>query len=74
MTREQRQRKARRLHRNGEGLTVREIAEELGVSPGTVHRDVNPEAAERYRLAGRERKRRAAMHRRDIDSTEVKAT
>lgn len=39
-------------------LTPRQIAEELGVSVGTVHRDLNPEAAERYRIASREHRRR----------------
>ena len=61
MTAQQRQARARHLH--AQGLKVREIAEALGVSPGTAHRDVNPEAAERYRIASRERKRRLARAR-----------
>lgn len=71
MTRAQRQAKARRLAASG--LNVREIAERLGVSVGTAHRDINPDAEARYRLAERERKRRRQGADRDHDHTEVGA-
>jgi DNA-binding IclR family transcriptional regulator len=58
VTTQQKIRRARQLRRRKRPFTVREIAEELGVSPGTAHRYVNPKAAERYRIATRERKRR----------------
>jgi DNA-directed RNA polymerase specialized sigma24 family protein len=73
MTVAERRTKARRMHRKGEGKTVREIAEALGVSVGTAHRYVNPEAAERYRIATRERKRRQA-ERQTTNGREVNAT
>lgn len=69
MTREQRRAKAQRLHEDGK--TVREIADQLGVSVGTAHRDVNPDAEERYLLGERERKRRSRQGRQDENYTEV---
>lgn len=54
MTREERRQEAKRLYRRGKGLTIREIAERLGVSPGTIHRDINEEARERYQQAWRD--------------------
>lgn len=74
MTRAERQAKARRLHNGGRGLNVREIAERLDVSVGTAHRDINPDAEARYRLAERERKRRRRGAGREPDHTEVSAT
>lgn len=58
MTATERRNRARRMYRRKDRPTIREIADELGVSVGTAHRYVNAEAAERYRLAARERKRR----------------
>lgn len=58
MTTEEKRARARQLRRRKRPMSVREIAEELDVSPGTAHRWINPKAAERYRLATRERKRR----------------
>lgn len=58
MTTDEKRARARQLRRRKRPLTVREIAEELGVSVGTAHRYVNPKAHERYRLAAREAKRR----------------
>jgi transposase len=71
LTRAQRQAKARRLA--AAGLNVREIAERLEVSVGTAHRDVNPDAEARYRLAERERKRRHRGVGQDHDQKEVGA-
>lgn len=53
MTPAERRRRARQMYRRKNRPTIREIAEELGVSVGTAHRDVNPEAAERYRRPAR---------------------
>lgn len=55
MTPTERQHRARDLQ--GDGLTLRQIADELGVSLGTVHRDLNPKAAKRYRAASAEQRR-----------------
>lgn len=54
---EERRAEARRLQLK-EGLTVREIADRLGVSPGTAHRYLNPKAHARYRRKTAEWKRR----------------
>jgi len=55
---EERRRKAREMYDQEPRPTIREIAEALGVSIGTAHRDVNPGAAERYREGARNYKRR----------------
>ncbi|HSC21901.1 MAG TPA: hypothetical protein VLC07_09255 [Solirubrobacterales bacterium] len=56
---EERRRKARQMRRRTPTPSIREIAEALGVSVGTAHRDANPEAAERYAEQARNYKRRA---------------
>ena len=52
------ERRAERAERAQEllrgGLTIREIAEELGVSLGTAHRDVNPDSKRKANEASRE--------------------
>lgn len=58
MTAEERRAKARTMRRRKPRPTVREIADELGVSIGTAHRYINPKAAKRYQVASRERRRR----------------
>jgi len=55
---EERRRQAREMYDADPQPTIREIAEVLGVSVGTAHRDVNPGAAERYREGARNYKRR----------------
>jgi transposase len=58
VTTSQKRRRARQLRRHKPPKTVREIADELGVSIGTAHRYVNPKADRRYRASEREYKRR----------------
>lgn len=58
LTPAQRRRKARAMHGSETEPSIRQIADALGVSPGTIHRDINPEAHERYREKAREYKRR----------------
>lgn len=71
MTREERRREAKRLYKRGKGLTIREIAERLGVSPGTIHRDINEEARERYQQAWREwDERRKTSSNRNVTTTD----
>jgi transposase len=55
----ERRRKARQMRRRTPTPSIREIADELGVSVGTAHRDVNPEAAERYAEQARKYKQQA---------------
>jgi DeoR/GlpR family transcriptional regulator of sugar metabolism len=55
----ERRREAQRMREQKPKPSIRKIAEALGVSVGTAHRDVNPEAAERYAEQARKYKRRA---------------
>lgn len=74
MTRQERRQEAKRLYRRGKGLTIREIAERLGVSPGTIHRDINEEARERYQQAWRDwDQRRKDKTKRNVITTDRRA-
>lgn|GEM_PF-5589662 len=64
---EERRRKARQMRKRTPTPTIREIAEALGVSVGTAHRDVNPEAAERYAEQARNYKRRTERQEREVE-------
>lgn len=62
----ERRRKARAMHRSESKPSIREIAEALGVSHGTIHRDVNQEAAKRYAEQARKYKRRTPAAEREV--------
>lgn len=63
----ERRRKAREMREATPTPSIREIAEAFGVSVGTAHRDVNPEAARRYAERAREYKRRTPAAKREED-------
>jgi IS30 family transposase len=54
------------MHRSESKPSIREIAEALGVSHGTIHRDVNQEAAKRYAEQARKYKRRTPAAEREV--------
>lgn len=58
MTVDQKRARAKALRRQRPPKTIREIADDLGVSVNTAHRYVNPAAEKRQLRANRERRRR----------------
>ena len=54
----ERRRRAKAMRSRTPTPSIREIADALGVSPGTIHRDINPDAHERYSSKARDYKRR----------------
>lgn len=69
MTAEERQAKVREIRERNPGTSVRSIvaalaAEGVRVSIGTVHRDLNPKAAARYRVRSRDHRRKTKRRER----------
>lgn len=68
MTAAERQAMVRAIRKRNPKASVRSIQAELAaagcvVSVGTVHRDLNPKAAKRYRRASREHRRKQKQER-----------
>ncbi len=61
MTPAERRQKARAMRRRKARPSIREVAEELGVSPGTIHRDLNRKAHGRYLKKARAYKRERGL-------------